>query len=527
MPRLRWASIRWLIAGCGCGILVGLSVPPFGWWFLAWIGFAGLASILPGRPAKQRVAIGFGVGLGQYVLGLWWVHEFSVPGWIALMILSALFTTAAVALVPTGRRRGIVLGLPGFLVLADWLRDRYPIGGFPLGGISLGQAASPLAPSLRVGGSLLLTGLTVLAGVALAEVVFAARSWWALRSPWTTSPRAGSDARWSSLAAVGLATSVAVVVVIGGVGPSGAGGRLLPLHVALVQGGGSRGTRAIYTNPETVFQRHLAASSALQPPLDLVVWPEGVLQSHVPYTTTTDAQSVADLARSTGATVLVGVEQDVGVRHYLNELVAWSPGGQIVAAYRKNHLVPFGEYIPDRSLVDKFFDVKDVPFDAIAGHGPGIIQTPAGPLGVMISYEVFFDGRARGAVRSGGQLLVVPTNTASYRSTQVPTQEVAAARLRAWETGRWTLQVTPTGYTAVISPAGRVVQKTRLDAQQVIEATVPLETGRTWYVTAGDTPFALAALLLAGAAWVIGRTARARHDDRWSRSEAKEVPLRS
>ena len=177
------------------------------------------------------------------------------------------------------------------------------------------------------------------------------------------------------------------------------------------------------------------------------------------------------MAQFLHATVLVGVEQDVGVSHYLNEVVAWAPDGQIVDTYVKNHLVPFG--------------------------------TPAGPIGVMISYEVFFDGRARGAVRAGGQILVVPTNTASYRSTEVPTQELAAARLRAWETGRWVLQVTPTGYTAVIDPTGRVLQRTALDEQQVLTATVPREDGRTVYVNIGDAPIAIAAALLVGLAWLL------------------------
>lgn len=279
---------------------------------------------------------------------------------------------------------------------------------------------------------------------------------------------------------------------------------------------GGHYTREISTNPQVVFQRHYAASAVLRPPVDLVVWPEGVLQSDIPFTTTPDAAAVASMARYLQATVLVGVDQDVGVRHYLNEVVAWAPNGQIVGYYVKNHLVPFGEYVPDRPLVQRFFNLQDVPLDAIAGHGPGILRTPAGPIGVMISFEVFFDGRARAAVRAGGQILVVPTNTASYRSTEVPTQELAAARLRSWETGRWTLQVTPTGYTAVITPTGRVVQSTTLDKQGVLEATVPREDGRTVYVDIGDAPDAILSVLLAGLAWLLVRMRRrTRHHDSW------------
>ncbi len=243
----------------------------------------------------------------------------------------------------------------------------------------------------------------------------------------------------------------------------------------------------------------------LQPPLDLVVWPEGMLQSDVPYSSTADAAEIAGLARRLGATVVVGVDQDVGAVHYYNEVVAWSPQGEIEGTYVKNHLVPFGEYVPARSLIQRFFDLKDVPRDAIRGHSPGILHTSAGPLGVMISFEVFFDDRARDAVRAGGQILIVPTNTASYRSTQVPTQEVAAARMRAWETGRWTLQVTPTGYTAVISPDGRVLQTTSLDEQRVLTANVPREDGRTVYVGIGDLPFLIASALALGGAWVLAR----------------------
>jgi apolipoprotein N-acyltransferase len=499
----RWRWWGWLAAGLGCGVLIGLSVPPFGWWPLAWLGFAGLALLLRGRPVRARAALGSATGVGQYGLGLWWVHEFSIPGWIALIVISALFTTVAIMLVPTTRRRGVAVGLPAAFMLADWARDRYPIGGFPLDGIALGQAGSPLAPVLRLGGSLLLTGVTVLAGVTIAELGQAARSWLAAR-PARISDVAGRRNAWRSTgAAAGLAGLLLAISAGAAWSPSGAGGHLLPLRVALVQGGGPRGTRAIFTDPQVVFERHLAASDVLSPPFDLVVWPEGVLQSHIPFTTTEDASEVASMAQFLHATVLVGVEQDVGVSHYLNEVVAWAPDGQIVDTYVKNHLVPFGEYVPDRSLVERFFNLADVPYDAIPGHGPGILRTPAGPIGVMISYEVFFDGRARGAVRAGGQILVVPTNTASYRSTEVPTQELAAARLRAWETGRWVLQVTPTGYTAVIDPTGRVLQRTALDEQQVLTATVPREDGRTVYVNIGDAPIAIAAALLVGLAWLL------------------------
>jgi apolipoprotein N-acyltransferase len=501
-------------------VLIGLSIPPFGWWPLAWFGFAGLALLLPGRPAGTRALLGAGAGVGQYVLGLWWVLEFSIPGWIALVVVSTLYLIAALVAVPAGNRRWLAVALPAAMVATGWLRDRFPLHGFPLGGMVLGQAASPLAPTLRLGGSLLLTGLAALAGVAIAEIVQSVRAWRTARSPWSanwTRRSTAANARKEVVVAGGLVALLVATVAAAYLSPSGAGGRLAPLKVALVQGGGQRGTRAIHSDPEVVFQRHLAASATLRAPLDLVVWPEGILQSEVPFPTTPDARAVAALAKAVHSTVVVGVEQDVGTTRYLNEAVAWGPDGKILGSYQKNHLVPFGEYVPARGLLQHLFNLSDVPLDAIPGHRPGILFTPAGPLGVMISYEVFFDARARAAVRAGGQVLVVPTNTASYRSTQVATEELAAARMRAWETGRWTVQVTPTGYTAVVGPTGRVVQRSPLDVQRVVLASVPRESGRTVYVNLGDTPFLVAALVLLLLAWVRARVAASeRLRDRWT-----------
>ena len=345
-------------------------------------------------------------------------------------------------------------------------------------------------------------GVTALAGVALAELGWAARSGRALRSP-RRGPTARHDAGRSTVVATMLVMVTIGVPLVAALSPSGAGGRSMPIRVALVQGGGARGTRAINSDPDAVFNRHLSASSGLTGPLDLVVWPEGILQANQPYGTTAGASEVAALATRLNATVMVGVDQVLGHGRYRNEVVAWGPNGQVVGVYVKDHLVPFGEYIPLRSVVQRFFNVSAVPYDGIPGKTPGFMSTPAGPLGIMISYEVFFDGRARGAVNAGGQVLIVPTNTASYRGTQVATQQVAAARMRAEETGRWLVQVTPTGYTAVVSPDGRVVKQSSLDEQALVYATLPLRTGKTVYVRFGDTPVVAVALVGVVIAWLV------------------------
>ena len=505
-PRSTNGPARWwheTLIGALAGVLVALSLPPFGWWPLGWAGVAVLAWRLPGRSWRGRLALGAGLGIADYVIGLLWVQEFSVAGYVGVVLISALYAVLAVVLVPTGRRLYVAVGLPCVLVLTDWARDHFPLGGLPLAGLALGQVSGPLAPALRLGGGLGLVAATAIVGVALAELArlaLGATRRGRATAVAATATAAAATATAAAAAATAAATVAALVLPVGGaLSPSGAGGHLPPLRVGLVQGGGPRGTRAINTDPQVVFDRALTASAALSGPLDLIVWPEGMLQSHAAYQTSPDAEALAGLAIQHGATVVAGVEQDVGATKYLNEVVVWDGQGRVAGTYVKNHLVPFGEYVPFRSVIHRLFNVADVPLDAIPGRTAGFLRTPAAPLAVMISYEVFFDERARGGVRAGGQVLVVPTNTASYRSTQVPTQEVAADRMRAWETGRWLVQVTPTGYSTVISPTGQITRKSHLDAASVIEATVPRRTGQTVYDVVGD----LTVVLLALAGWAV------------------------
>jgi apolipoprotein N-acyltransferase len=121
----------------------------------------------------------------------------------------------------------------------------------------------------------------------------------------------------------------------------------------------------------------------------------------------------------------------------------------------------------------------------------------------MISYEVFYADRGRPAVRAGAQLLIVPTNTSSYSTGQVPTQEVAAAEVQAVQQGRDLLQAAPTGYSAAITNRGVLLGRSVLGARQVVTATLARRVGWTLYVRFGDLPTELLAALVLLVGWVL------------------------
>jgi apolipoprotein N-acyltransferase len=134
-----------------------------------------------------------------------------------------------------------------------------------------------------------------------------------------------------------------------------------------------------------------------------------------------------------------------------------------------------------------------------------VIDTPIGRAGVSISWEIFFPERARDAIANGGQILLNPTNGSSFTGTIVQTQQVASSRMRAIETGRWVVQAAPTGFTAIVSPTGEVVQRTSISEARVLHGTVGLRDGQTWSTRFGRWPAILIALACVAGGWWIER----------------------
>jgi apolipoprotein N-acyltransferase len=375
--------------------------------------------------------------------------------------------------------------------LAEAVRMTWPFGGLPIGGVFLGQADGPLLPLARLGGPLLLTAGVWAGGVGLATLVGAVRH-----------GGAGTIRR----AAV-IVGGLVLLAVIGALVPDG-GPSLRSLSVALVQGGGRRGVDQQQVAPATVFAAQVRATRTLEASgtrPSLVLWPEDVIALSEPLRGSAESLAMAQMARQLHATLIAGVTEPASATTFRNEIVVWAPDGRIVGIFEKVHRVPFGEYVPYRSLIKHLADLSGVPADAVPGHGTGLLRTPAGPFGTLVSFELFYANRSHTSVRAGAELLIVPTNTSSYATAQIPTQEVAADRVQAVETGRDLVQAAPTGYSTVVDRDGRVLQRSVLGRPQVLTARVPLRNGFTPYDHWGDLP-----VLVAGAAVLLTGWARQR-----------------
>jgi apolipoprotein N-acyltransferase len=480
MAGVNAARLRTAGAALGSGVLLAASVPPWGWWPLAFLGVAGLSRLLAGRTRRGRAAVGTLTSLGWFMPSVVWMIDFTPPGYVLTLILFGSMLVAAAVLTPPGRGRWIAL--PGALILMELLRWSWPFGGVPLSTLAMSQADAPLAPVVRLLGPLLLVGLVALGGVAIDAA--ADQAW-----PW-------------------VRVMVPVFLVLALVPPLAPDGEPIgSVDVALVQGGGPQRTRAADTDEREVFERHLEASELIETPVDLVLWPENVINVEGPVVENPEGEELSDLARSLDAPMVVGAVEGDGDRFHNSALVI-EADGSFTDRFEKVRRVPFGEYVPLRGLFERFAGDALPERDAISGEAPAVVDTPVGPMGVVISWEVFFAPRARDAIENGGEILLNPTNGSSYWLTIVQTQQIASSRLRALETGRWVLQASPTGFTAVISPDGDVLQRTGVSEQKVLQATVERRSGQTIATRVGDWPMLLVALALVAAGWTLDRRRR-------------------
>ncbi|WP_420639836.1 apolipoprotein N-acyltransferase [Candidatus Poriferisocius sp.] len=473
---VRWLRTSgWAAAGAlGAGGLVALSMPPWGWWPLAVVGLVALERLLADQPVGARFWRGFGFGVGWLFPATFWMVDFSPPGYLAVVVVfSALYGLVGAAC-PPGRHRWAAL--PGLFVLAGAIRWRWPFGGVPLATLPMSQVDSPWATTVRLLGPLLLVGVVV--GVAMVGAAAVERRWRA-----------------------GLVLAVVVGGFWGAATAAPAGTAVGTIDVAVVQGGGPQRTRAVNTDPRVVFERHLEASRQVRPPVDLVVWPEDVVDVPGLFAGSEQQRRLAQLARVLDATLVAGVVEDVSATAAANFAAVFAPDGTQVGRYDKVRLVPFGEYVPLRSLIEPLAPEELPVRDMRPGTGPAVVDSPAGRLGVSISWEIFFENRARDAIGNGGQVLLNPTNGSSYWLTIVQTQQIASSRLRAMETGRWVAQAAPTGFSAFIDPDGNVHQRTGVSEQKVIQAPVELRTGHTLATHLGPWPMIALALALVATAW--------------------------
>lgn len=471
------------------GVLLCLSFPPFGWWYLGFLAFALLAWVLTRETTTVRGGFGYGYlfGAAFYLPLLPWVGAFVGPfPWIGLSLAEAVFPALfGASAVVVRRLPGWPLWFAGLWAAQEWLKSTVPFGGFPWGVVAYGQTESPLRSIAQLGGAPLLSFGVVLVGFSLAAMVFEVIQWWRRNDAQTTPPAVVVPGL--CISAVLLATALTWPHVR----QSGLGaGDEHSVTVAVVQGNVPRLGLDFNAQRRAVLDNHVRetlrlaedvrAGRAARPMF--VVWPEN--SSDIDPLANPDAHElISSAAAAIDAPILVGavVEAPGATAEEpttTNSVIVWNPESGPGEHHDKQIVQPFGEYLPWRGFFRNFSEYADRAGYFVPGDGTGVVHPAGVPVGVTTCWEVIFDRAPRESVRNGAQLLVVPSNNATFTES-MSEQQLAFARLRAVEHDRYVVVAGTTGISAIISPDGRELARTAFYEPAYLDSAVRLKTQLT------------------------------------------------
>ncbi len=470
-----------LAASLLAGTLLYWSSPPRDLWWLAIAGFACFVAAVHGRRAAAGFGYGMVFGLAYLLPLLGWILDFLGTRfgpwpWLGVGVAEALFFgVAGAGMARVGRLPAAPVWMACVFVGAELLRSSVPFGGFPWGRLAFTQAGGALLPLASLGGAGLVTFAVALIGGSVVEFVRRIRR--ARRT--LIAPAAG--------VVLPVALALAVTPTLSTAPTAGTA------RVAVIQGDAPNIGLGLLSRNEVLHDNHMEALRALVTDVeagrvarpDFVVLPEQVgswgPQRRDP--------ALSRLTARLGVPVVVG-GLAVGENGELsNRVIRWDPKRGATEEYVKQHLVPFAEKIPLRSLaalVSPF--VARFEQDMVPGDEPGVFRVGPALLGVGLCFDVAFDDVFREATRAGATMLAVPTNNAWYGYSEMSYQQLAMSRLRAVEHSRSVVVAATSGVSAVVRPDGSVAQQTDLFTSETLIAQVPLRSGTTLATRLGMIP---------------------------------------
>ena len=467
-----------LLLALVAGGFTTLTASPFELWWLGPVAIAlmyvGLHTLTPAQAALK----GWFYGVALFASGTSWVyvsiHDYGYTGVPLAVFLTALFV-AVLALFYAGtlwlyRRfvgaRLALLTFAGVWVLGEVLRT-YLFTGFPWLLMGSGYVDSLLAGWAPVGGVYLLSLWVVLSGTLGAELVLR-RQWWAA----------------APLAAIWL---IPLALPHQWATPASE-----PTRVALLQGNLPQLLKWTPEGQRTAANTYSRLTAEVADDADIIIWPETALPMM-------EAQARPVLERvqanlPPGVALLTGIVQLDEASEYYNSVIGV---GNVDGSYQKEHLVPFGEYLPFESMLRGAIDFFDLPMSSFTkgASEQSPMQAAGISLGNAICYEIIYSQLVARRAQESDVLLTVSNDT-WFGASIGPHQHLQMARLRALENGRYVIRATSNGITAIIDDQGSIVARApQFETTALVGEFYAME-GLTPFTRTGNWPAWLLAALM-------------------------------
>jgi apolipoprotein N-acyltransferase len=486
-----------------------LTLAPFDAWPVGFLTFPFLVWLLDGAAAGRfgtlatAAAAGWWFGFGYFLAGLYWVgYAFLVDaatfGWllpfavVALPAGMAIWTAIGAVLARLLWVRGPlrILSLAIGLTVAEWLRG-WVLTGFPwnvfgyalTGPLVLAQSASVLG----------IWGLTLLAVAMFASPAV------------LLDDRAASGRRW-----LPFAMSVVVLIgfaVFGAIRLAGhPTGFVDGVRLRIMQPNLQQDVKFNYSAKQQVLDRYISLSDRATGPqttgikdITHLIWPE----SAFPFFLTREPDALAQIAALlpkntvliTGAVRAPETAPPGPVTRAYNSVYVIDGEGSIRSVYDKVHLVPFGEYLPFQSFLERLglMQLTKMRGGFLSGGRRRTLDIPGAPPALpLICYEIIFPGEAVPPGERPGWLVNL-TNDGWFGVSTGPYQHFQQARVRAIEQGLPLVRAANTGISAVVDPVGRIIRSLPLGSEGILDSGLPRAIAPTPYARAGD---GIAVLLL-------------------------------
>ncbi len=486
-----WAA---LVVAAVAGPVLDAAYPSLGIWSVAFLGIG--VSLLPliGRGAWAALLVGFVFGTSFFLVHIMWITRYLGPiPWFALALLEAALVAAGSVLISLAYRWlprvvpgrwGRLVALPllvgGLWTARELFQGSWPYTGFPWARIGMSQSESPLAHLVSWVGVSGLSFLMVAVTSAAIEVVRVRRTF-----------------GFRPVSLVPVAVGLAVLFAVPQFPTSDAGA----MRVGSVQGNGPTGYFDDRT-PNAVIQAQLDATApVLKDRVDLLLWPEGGIDSD-PLNNDTTARVHSPLSTRIDAPLLVNAATTRG-DDIFNTSMLWDGDAGAVQLHDKRNPVPFGEYVPDRAFYEAIVPdlIGLIGREYTPGTNPPYMNVDGVGVGLAICFDVIYDSVIWEGASDGAEVFMFQTNNADFRGTDENLQQLAFARMRAVETGRSVVNISTVGTSQVISPDGATLDQLPAAEAGAMITDVPLRTGLTPAVLFGST---IQLVLFAGSLLTLG-----------------------
>ena len=453
------------------GALSVLAFAPFNLW-MAIVSFSFVFIIFYSAEMKHGFATGFAYGLGMFSFGVSWVF-YSLHDVGGASVLSA-FAMTCVSVVVLSLFPAMafycgskllkfenvfdVLVFASLWVLFEWMRS-WVLTGFPwllFGHTLVDTYLSGVIPIFGTfGGSLLVVVIALLTSYLLMGMRVNQVKVLTIMVSIFVLAKLSSDIQWTHPL------------------------EDKQLNVAIVQGNVSSEMKWDESQREDIYSLYLKHTRKHYDS-DIIVWPETAIPTY--YYEVKDnliANLGKELAKS-NTELLTGIfTYNPQQKEIYNSLVIL---GEKTQFYNKQHLVPFGEFLPFRWIFDFFRGEVSIPMsDLSPGDSTTILNIKSVPVGVSICYEAAFGNEILKSLPQA-QVLINITNDAWFGDSLAPHQHLQIAQTRSLETGRYMIRAANTGISSVINSVGKILESSDQYIDQVIKSGV--------YSMQGNTPFA-------------------------------------